>query len=113
MVTNKLRKPIKKGIKNKLKPKDMKEKEEIIEFHLINKDIWKEFINEPKQNKSSCLLTNLEINVFEVLAKTYYYTAAIEYEIFELKKTITKTGKAVLLNQNKVRSAGVAQLTTV
>ena len=40
----------------------MKEKEEIIEFHIVNKDIWKDFVNEPKQNKSNCFLLNLEIN---------------------------------------------------
>ncbi len=113
MVTNKLQKPLKKGIKNKLKPKDMQDKEEAIEFHLINKDIWKEFINEPKQNKSSCMLVNLEIKVIEVIAKTYYYMAVIEYEVFELKKSISKTGKAVLLNQNKIRSASVAQAMVV
>ncbi len=88
----------------------MQDKEEAIEFYLINKEIWKDFIDEPRQNKSTCMLENMEIKIFEVIAKTHYFTVKIDYEIFDLTKSVKKTGKAVVLNQNKIRSVFVAPM---
>jgi hypothetical protein len=113
MSTSKGKKAPKTEFKNKLKPNIMQDKEEAIEFYLINKDIWKDFINEPKQNKSNCLLLNMEIKIFEVLAKTFYFMVTIEYEVFDLKKSTLKAGKAVLLNHNKIRSVGLAPVMAV
>ncbi len=104
MSENKHKRTNNKEVKNKLNPIEMEEKAEAIEFHLINKDIWKDFVKEPNQNKSSCYLTSIEINIVDVKAKSYFFTAKIEYEIFDVVKRVEKTGKAVLKNENKVRS---------
>ena len=88
----------------------MEDKEETIEFHLINKDIWKDFINEPKQNKSLCLLLNLEISIFEIQAKTHFFTAEGIYELNDKQISFKKTAKAVLLINSRVQSIHLVQL---
>jgi hypothetical protein len=82
----------------------MKEQEEIIELHLMNKDIWKEFIKEPRQNKSVCYLQHIEIKVYDVQAKSYFFIAKGEYELFDRTVTFQLKAKAILLKNDTVKS---------